>query len=116
MPRWERPFLAIAAAYNAAWAVAVLLAPERLFARPFPYPTLLAAGVLCVGGFYAANLPRRRPALLAAALACKALGPAITVVAIAQGYVEPACWWLSLVNDVIWIPPTVLLLRRRTTW
>ena len=114
--RWERPFLVLAAANNAAWAVLVAVLPERVFEVVPPWPAALAASILAVGALFAANAVHRTPPLLALALLSKALGPVVFLIAVRHGYLRPSSWPLLLVTDLLWIPPLVVLWRRSTTW
>ena len=114
--RWQRWFLAGGAAYNAAWVVALLVRPETVFARVPPLLPLLVTGVALEGlGLLVAALRFLRP-LLALVLLGKLLGPFVFVAFALAGWFEPSSWWLSLVNDVAWIPPLVAILRGRERW
>jgi hypothetical protein len=114
--RWERPFLVLAAANNAVWAVLVAVVPERVFATVPPWPAAFAALILAVGGLFAVNAVRRAPPFLALGLLSKALGPLVFLFAAGQGYLRPSWWPLVLLTDLVWIPPLVVLWRRRTSW
>jgi len=114
--RWERPFLAAAAANNFAWAVAFAVAPERLYARMPPVRGLDVTLVAAVGACFALNVVRRSPAALWIGLAAKICGPAVFLFAVASGLARAASWPLVLLTDVMWIPPLVVLSRRRTSW
>jgi hypothetical protein len=114
--RWERPFLALAAANNVVWAVLVAVVPERVFAAVPPWPAAMAGAILAVGGLFAVNAVRRAPPLLSLGLLSKVLGPLVFLLAVNRGYLRPTWWPLLLVTDLLWIPPLVVLWRRSTPW
>ncbi len=107
-----RLFFVVAGLYDAVWFLLMLLAPERVMVAmpPSMVPTLvLLAGValLC----FANAIRVRRPLVLLCMLA-KISGPVLFVVAVQRGYLAGSQWWMPVVNDVIWIPPLVAILRR----
>ena len=114
--RWQRWFLAGGAAYNAGWVVALLARPEAVFAQVPPLLPLLVAGVALEGLGMLVSALRFVPWLLALVLLGKLLGPFVFLAFALLGWFAPSSWWLSLVNDVAWIPPLVAILRGKERW
>ncbi len=113
---WERWFLAGAALFNAAWAVGIAVAPERVFAVVPPLPGVLAMLVAAEGLCFAVCALRRIPWLLALSIAGKALGLPLFLGAVHLGYLSASSWGLTVVNDLLWIPPLLAVWRSRRRW
>lgn len=113
---WERWFLAGAALFNAAWAVLIATAPERVFAVVPPFSGVLAALVAAEGLCFAICAVRRIRWVLALSIAGKALGTPLFLVAVNMGYLTASSWGLTLVNDLVWIPPLVAVWRSGRRW
>jgi hypothetical protein len=112
---WQRPFLILAAAFNAAWVVLLVAAPEQVFATVPPFSRVFAALVGAEGLCFALCAVRSVPWLLATSIAGKALGPFVFAAGVSLGYLRLAQWPLTIVNDVVWIPPLLAIWRRRAT-
>jgi hypothetical protein len=113
---WQRWFLIGATAYNAAWVALLLAAPERVLARVPSHPSLLAFLVAAEGVCLGTCGVHRVAWLLGLALAGKALGPPTLFLAVRLGMLRSSRWWLTLVNDVVWIPPLAWILAGGTSW
>lgn len=114
--RWQRWFLLGGAAYNAAWVAALLAAPVSVLARVPPYLELLVAGVALEGlGMLVGAVRYVRP-ILTLVLLGKIVGPLVFVALVHLGAFHASSWWLSLVNDMLWVPPLLAIVRGKERW
>lgn len=116
---WMKATLGLAALYNLAWGLWVVLDPGALFrltGLPAPlYPQIwqcvgMMVGVYGVGYAVAAAAPLRHWPIVLVGLLGKILGPAGFAVALADRAL-PASWgWIILANDLVWWAPFGLIL------
>ncbi len=114
-------FLLAAAAYNAAWGIAAVVAPKRL-AQVVGFPASgdgmgwRAAGVVVLAYapayLWAAANPRDARPILATAVLGKSMGAVGWAVGLATGRVRRRTVVLPLLNDLLWLPGLLALLRR----
>lgn len=119
-PRWMRPVLLTAGAYNLIWGTFTIFFPAALFdwlaiARP-NYPALwqciaMIVGVYGIGYGIAAFHPARHWPIVLVGLLGKVLGPLGALQAVLTGALPAGFLWLNAANDVIWWVPFVLVLR-----
>ena len=114
--RWQRWFLLGGSVYNAAWVAALLAAPASVLASVPPYLELLVAGVALEGLGMLVGAVRYVRWILALVLLGKVLGPLVFVALVHLGAFHASSWWLSLVNDVLWIPPLLAIVRGKERW
>ncbi|MBX3461854.1 MAG: alkyl hydroperoxide reductase [Planctomycetes bacterium] len=119
-PRWARPVLLAAAAYNLLFGALVVLFPLGWFAAAgMPPPDLpclwqcigMVVGVYGVGYACAAAAPLRHWPIVLVGLAGKLLGPVGFVDAAVRGQLPWRAGWLIVANDMLWWLPFALLLR-----
>jgi hypothetical protein len=79
-------------------------------------PGLLVLGIVFVGALFAVNVVRPSRRLLLLGLVAKLAGPLVFAAAATMGYAPASSWYLVFVTDLLWVPPLVILLRRRSTW
>jgi hypothetical protein len=116
--------LALAGAYNLAWAAWAVLTPEHSFAhsgmsdpdKPLLYPQLwqgigMLVGLFGVGYLLAARDPVGHWGLVLVGLLGKVAGPLGQVGGVATGTARPESLILSVPNDLVWWVPFVLILR-----
>lgn len=113
-------FLLAAAAYNAVWGAVACLAPDRL-TRWLGFSSLgnslgwRAAGVMVVAYapayLWAAANPRAARPIVATAVFGKSLGALGWVTGVATGRFPRRTILLPLMNDVIWLPGLLHLVR-----
>jgi small multidrug resistance pump len=116
-----RRFLVAAGAYNAAWGIAAIGAPARI-SRAVGFPASgdgmgwRAAGVVVLAYapayLWAAARPREARPILATALFGKSIGAVGWFAGLASGRFSRRTVVLPLLNDLIWLPGLVRLLRR----
>jgi hypothetical protein len=114
-------FLAAAFAYNAAWGVAAILWPRRLarfvgFGSEGDAMGWRAAGVMVLAYapayLWAAAHPRAARPILATALFGKSVGGLGWIAGLATGRFPLRTAPLPLLNDLIWLPGLIALVRR----
>ena len=113
--------LLAAAAYNAIWGAVAIVAPNRL-ARAVGFSAdgdgmgWRAAGVVVLAYapayLWAAANPRAAKPIVALAVFGKAIGAVGWFAGLATGRFRKATIVLPLLNDLIWLPGLVRLLRR----
>lgn len=104
--------LSLAALFNLAWALLFLAIPDRLFRREFPGRTLFSLAVGGLGLLFALGAARATRPILAAGLLAKSLGPLVFLAGTRAGVVPPAAFPLTIVTDLLWIPPFLRALQR----
>lgn len=123
-PRWMSQVLAVAGAYNLAWAAWMFLFPEGSFShsgmddpgKPLNYPQLwqgvgVLVGVFGIGYLLAATNPVQHWGLVFVGLISKVLGGLGTALGVASGQNRPEALLLSLLNDLVWWIPFILIVR-----
>jgi small multidrug resistance pump len=120
---WMCWTLRLAAVYNLAWGVWVILAPNMLFdlieAPRLNYPQIwqcvgMIVGVYGVGYWLAARDPMRHWPIVLVGLLGKIFGPIGLVQAMATSDFPPKFGLTCITNDVIWwVPFTLILLAAR---
>ena len=123
-PKWMSVALALAGAYNLAWAAWAVLAPEHSFAhsgmsdpdKPLLYPQLWQGigffiGLFGVAYLLAATNPVRHWGIVAVGLLSKVTGPLGQAGGVAMGTARPQVLLLSIPNDLVWWVPFALILR-----
>jgi small multidrug resistance pump len=117
-----RPWFRAAAAYNVAWGLAVIVAPETTLdilgvADPGVVPFWQAIGSFVLlfgpGYFWAAVDPVRHGHLVLIGLAGKVLGVIGFVLTVTGGALPPSVGITILANDVIWLPAFAVFAVRR---
>jgi hypothetical protein len=116
--------LALAGAYNLAWAAWAVLAPEHSFAhsgmsdpeKPLHHPQLwqgigMLVGLFGVGYLLASRDPVRHWGLVFVGLVGKVAGPVGQAGGVLMGTARPQSLILSIPNDLIWWVPFALILR-----
>jgi hypothetical protein len=116
----EGQLLRVAAAYNAGWGLAAIVAPNRL-ARVLGFEGSgdgmgwRAAGVMVLAYapayLWAADHPREGRPLLATAVLGKAIGAVGWIAGLVLGVFRPRTLLLPLMNDLIWLPGLLRGLR-----
>jgi uncharacterized membrane protein len=104
MTQW---ILSVAAVYNAAWVVLLLLRPEKVLLKTPPLFGALIAGVGLVGVAFAVCAVKPRRPLLGLTILAKLGGVASFAVAVSLGYLAWSQWWMPVVNDLVWLPVLV---------
>ncbi len=114
-------FLAAAAAYNAVWGVSAILAP-RYLARAIGFGDAgdgmgwRAAGVVILAYapayLWASSHPRQARPILATAVFGKSIGAFGWILGLVTGRFPRRTALLPLLNDVIWLPGLLRLLRQ----
>ncbi len=120
-PRWAKPVLLAAAAYNLVFGALAVLFPHAWFTfanLPVPnYPCLwqcigMIVGVYGIGYAIAAFAPLRHWPIVLVGLAGKVFGPLGFLDAAVRGDLPWRCGWLLVTNDLIWwVPFTALLVH-----
>lgn len=118
-PRFARPVLLAAAAYNVLWGAAVILFPDatlRLLGLPDATDFLwqcigMIVGVYGIGYGIAAFDPRRHWPIVLVGLLGKLFGPVGFLDGALRGDVPWSLGWTILTNDLIWWGPFALILR-----
>jgi hypothetical protein len=110
--RSERLLFIAAAFYNLAWVAFLLVWPEKILPRMPPLLTPMIAMIGLVGLAFAVCAFRRRRWLVGLGILAKLGGPPSFVVAALLGYLAWSQWWLTVINDVIWLPPLIAVWRR----
>ena len=118
-PRWAKPVLLLAAAYNLVFGALAVLFPHAWFTfanLPVPnYPSLwqcigMIVGVYGIGYAIAAFAPLRHWPIVLVGFAGKVFGPLGFLDAAMRGDLPWRCGWLLVTNDLIWwVPFTALL-------
>ena len=116
--------LALAGAYNLAWAAWAVLAPEHSFThsgmedpeKPLGYPQLwqgigFFVGLFGVAYLLAASNPLKHWGIVAVGLLGKVAGPVGQAGGVAMGNARPESLILSIPNDLVWWVPFALVLR-----
>ncbi len=116
MPGSERLFsrvFRVAAVYNVAWGVVVIIFPTLPFALlrvpPPNYPFLMSGIGLFValygyGYWVVAREPRRYPQLVVIGLLGKVLGPIGWLFTVWRGEIPARTLLVNVFNDLIWLP------------
>lgn len=122
-PRWAKPVLLAAAAYNLLFGALVVLFPMAWFTTAgLPAPTMpslwqcigMIVGVYGIGYAIAAFAPLRHWPIVLVGLCGKVCGPIGFLDAAWRGELPWHCGWLIVANDLIWwIPFGWLLLTAR---
>lgn len=108
-----RFFFRLAAAYNMAWAVALVLSPNLFFKLlslpPINYPFVmfdlgLGVGLLGYGYWVVAQDLRRYPQLVVIGFLSKMLGPIASVWAVMTNILPARALWANVLNDLVWLP------------
>jgi hypothetical protein len=117
----SRSFLTAAGLYNAAWGVAAIVAPRRLarfvgFDDPGDGMGWRAAGVVVLAYapaylWAASHLGEARP-ILATAIFGKSIGALGWFAGVASGRFRRRTVVLPLLNDLMWLPGLLQLVRR----
>jgi small multidrug resistance pump len=103
----------IAAVYNVAWGIVVILFPNALFDLAgiprINYPFLMSGigmfvGVYGYGYWVVANDLRRYPQLVVIGFLGKTLGPLGWIHTVAEGLIPPHTLLVNVFNDLIWLP------------
>lgn len=110
--RGLRGWFLAAAVYNAVWGVVVACWPHLLLdaagvsadAAPLARVIAMMVGVYAYGYLLIAREPERYAGLVWVGLAGKVLGFGGFIVSAFRGEVGWGFWWISLLNDVIWLP------------
>lgn len=119
-PAWMSTVLRLAALYNLAWGVGVILLPHLPFdvagVDRMNYPVILqmsamVIGVYGIGYWIAASDPVRHYPIVLVGMLGKILGPIMFVIAVATGQLPLLFGLTILTNDVVWWVPFVLMLR-----
>lgn len=113
--------LVAAAAYNAAWGIAAILAPRRL-ARTVGYSPdgdgmgWRAAGVVILAYapayLWAAARPKAARPIVATAVLGKSIGALGWLAGLATGRYRRETIVLPLLNDLVWLPGMLRILAR----
>ena len=118
-PAWVKPMLRLAAVYNIAWGLLVILFPAAYFnwlkVEPPRYPEIwqcvgMIVGVFGVGYWIAANDSRRHWPIVLVGLLGKVFGPIGFLYAAWQGNLPWAFGLTNITNDLIWWIPFTLIL------
>lgn len=122
-PRWARPVLLAAAAYNLAFGALVVLFPLAWFEiadlPPPNHPSLwqcigMIVGVYGLGYGIAAFAALRHWPIVLVGLCGKVCGPLGFLDAALRGELPWRCGWLLVGNDLVWwLPFTLLLVAAR---
>jgi len=99
-----RGVLSVAALYNAAWVVLLLLRPELVLLKTPPLFEALIAGIGLVGVAFAVCAVKPRRSLLGLTILAKLGGVASFAIAVNLGYLAWSQWWMPVVNDLVWLP------------
>lgn len=110
--RRMRGWFLAAAVYNAVWGVVVACWPHLLLeaagmpaaAAPLARVIAMMVGVYAYGYLLLARDPERYAALVWVGLAGKAFGLVGFLVSASRGEVGWDFWWISLLNDAVWLP------------
>lgn len=118
-PRWQRVCLQLAGGYHLLWAAVCVVFPHAVFAwtgmgelsHPFVWQGVgMFVGLLGMGFLLAATAPHKYWPLILMGLLSKISAPMGFLMAWAQGDATLAFGGLLLVNDVLWIPPLLVIL------
>lgn len=119
-PAWMGTVLRLAALYNLAWGIGVILLPHLPFdvagVDRMNYPVVLqmsamVIGVYGIGYWLAASDPVRHYPIVLVGMLGKIFGPIMFVIAVATGQLPLLFGLTILTNDVVWWVPLVRMLR-----
>lgn len=118
---WPSIVLAAAACYNLVWGGWVVLFPGHVFGwlnmAPPEYPMIwqsvgMIVGVYGIGYAIAATDPEGHWPIVLVGLLGKVFGPIGFVYHYYLGNFPAGFWWVTVFNDLIWLWPFYLILRR----
>lgn len=125
-PSWMKTTLLLAAVYNVAWGLTVVIAPRTTlrwcgFSDPVRYPEVwqcigMIVGVYGIGYAIAAFNPIRHWPIVLVGLLGKVFGPIGMALAIRNGSLPLSAARTIITNDLIWWIPFMMLLWQAWKW